>query len=98
MLYEVITVWVGSSSGQWVSGYDFMGLAPYQTTDLTWVTADKTYQDLFKKTRQTVDDPEILLASGIYYPPGYVDEDLGLDYPDGYLDTSTLTWYRNNFV
>jgi hypothetical protein len=71
---------VSSVDGTWRTGYDFMGIAPYETTSFTWVT-DSTYEDIFKQTSINPADPEILLVSGIVYSNGTVD-------------TSTLPWYH----
>ena len=71
---------VSSEDGNWRTGYDFMGVAAYQTTAFTWVTTS-TFEDLFRQTSINPADPDILLASGIIYR-------------DGTVDTSTLPWYH----
>ena len=61
-------------------GYDFMGLAPYRTTNITWVNTTSTFEYLFRNTTVNKNDPEILLVNGIIYQNGTVE------FP--------LTWYH----
>jgi hypothetical protein len=61
-------------------GYDFMGLAPYRTTNITWVNTASTFEYLFRNTTIDKNDPEILLVNGIIYQNGTVE------FP--------LTWYH----
>jgi len=66
-----------SFQSNWRTGQDFMGVAPYQTLAKTWVTNEGTsldpygtYNDLFKKFTQTLNDPEIVIVSGIFHKDG----------------------------
>ena len=49
---------------EWRSSYDFMGLAPLQSTTTVWVTADFTFQNIFSSLK-SANDPEIIFVSGI---------------------------------
>jgi DNA-binding beta-propeller fold protein YncE len=69
-----------AATNEWRTGYDFMGLAPYKTTGITWVNTTSTYEYLFRNTTKVKGDPEILLVNGIIYKDGTVE------FP--------LTWYH----
>jgi hypothetical protein len=90
---------VSSIDGTWRTGYDFMGLAPYRTTNFSWV-ATTTYVDIFAKTSINPADPDILLASGIVYSNGTVDTSVLPWYhlKDGIPDTLTPGDYSLDFI
>jgi len=56
-----------AEQNEWRSGYDFMGLAPYQSTASVWVNTDSTFEPLFSSLKTTPNDPQILLVNGIIY-------------------------------
>jgi len=62
-----------AATNEWRTGYDFMGLAPYKTTGITWVNTTSTYEYLFRNTTKVKNDPEILLVNGIIYKDGTVE-------------------------
>ena len=62
-----------AEKNQWRAGYDFMGLAPYKTTGVTWVNTTSTYEYLFRNTTKYQNDPEILIVNGIIYKNGTVE-------------------------
>ncbi|MCJ7634234.1 PxKF domain-containing protein, partial [Candidatus Bathyarchaeota archaeon] len=62
---------VWAANGQWIKGYNFMGLAEYGKVQSTWVN-QSTYQNLFNLMK-TTSDPEILLANGLIYENGTVE-------------------------
>ena len=78
---------VSASNGAWKTGYSFMSLAQYGTTDLTWVNTATTYEYLFSKTVLIPNDPDILLVSGVIYDDGTVEFPLDWIHMVGYEDT-----------
>jgi len=66
---------VSPSDSKWRSGQDFMGAAPKNTLDNTWVNsagtdiskAYSTYNLLFNALTKTTGDPEIAIVSGIFH-------------------------------
>jgi hypothetical protein len=72
-LYGQMASGVCAASGNWRSGQDFMGCAPYKTLDNTWVNSQGTYNPLFAKLTQTLTDPEIVVVSGIFHSGGSPD-------------------------
>jgi len=69
-LYGQSASGVSAASGQWRAGQDFMGCAPYKTLDNTWVNSGITYNSLFNSLTQTLNDPEIVIVSGIFHKDG----------------------------
>ncbi len=88
---------VWAANGQWIKGYNFMGLAEYGKVQSTWVN-QSTYQNLFNQMK-TTSDPEILLANGLIYKNGTV-EFLQTWYhlPQGTPDTLISGDYALRFV
>jgi uncharacterized repeat protein (TIGR02543 family) len=58
---------VSPGTGQWRAGQDFMGAAPYRSLDNTWVNSAGTYNPLFNALTLTLNDPEIVIVSGIFH-------------------------------
>jgi uncharacterized repeat protein (TIGR02543 family) len=58
---------VSPVTGQWRKGQDFMGAAPYRSLDNTWVNSAGTYNPLFNALTLTLNDPEIVIVSGIFH-------------------------------
>jgi len=69
-LYGQMASGVSAVTGNWRSGQDFMGCAPYRTLDNTWVNSGGTFNPLFTKLTQTLTDPTIVVASGIFHSDG----------------------------
>ena len=55
-----------AAENEWRSGYDFMGLSPYQTTANMWVNTDTTFDPLFSSLKTAGDCP-LILVNGIIY-------------------------------
>jgi hypothetical protein len=77
--YGLGTSGLSAATGNWRTGQDFMGVAPYQTLDKTWVTNEGTstdrgtYNALFTKFTQTLNDPEMVIVSGIFHKDGTIE-------------------------
>jgi hypothetical protein len=55
-----------ADENEWRTGYDFMGLSPYQTTANMWVNRDTTFDPLFSGLK-TAGDPQIIFVQGIIH-------------------------------
>lgn len=58
------------TAGDWRWGYDFMGVAFFDTTEYTWVNSEPTYNTLFSALAEDLADPEVVIVSGIFSDSG----------------------------